>query len=162
MTESLRYWFRLGWLFVDRAIALYAPTNFWLWGVVMLIGVFTADLTRLIRNLTGRSEQPHPATKYHFMLHRFGELTIIVLGEFFIKLVTTAEDRELTTQHLCRLLFVRDIDQSLVVVFRPPGAFQPDQCRLSPGNLDLQPLSISGGDHSLWRLGHQGVRGGAR
>jgi low temperature requirement protein LtrA len=31
------------------------------------------------------------------MQHRFGELTIIVLGEFFIKLVTTSDDRELTT-----------------------------------------------------------------
>jgi low temperature requirement protein LtrA len=37
----------------------------------------------------------HPPLKHHYMLHRFGELTIIVLGEFFIKLVTTSSDLEL-------------------------------------------------------------------
>jgi low temperature requirement protein LtrA len=81
-------------------IALFAPTNFLLWGLVMLIGVLSPLIIRIIRELTGRSEQPHPSTKYHFMLHRFGELTIIVLGEFFIKLVTTAEDRELTSTNI--------------------------------------------------------------
>jgi low temperature requirement protein LtrA len=98
------------------AIALFAPTNFWLWGVVMLIGVLSPQIVRFTRDLTGRSEQPHPSTKYHFMLHRFGELTIIVLGEFFIKLVTTSEGRDLTTLNIYIGLCLRDIDQSLVVV----------------------------------------------
>jgi low temperature requirement protein LtrA len=66
----------------------------------MMIGVFSPQIIRFIRDLTGRSEQPHPPTKYHFMLHRFGELTIIVLGEFFIKLVTTSEGRELTAVNI--------------------------------------------------------------
>ena len=78
------------------AIAVFAPTNFWLWGVVMLIGVLSPLIIRFIRDQLGQSTQPHPPTKHHFMLHRFGELTIIVLGEFFIKLATSAEGRELT------------------------------------------------------------------
>ncbi len=81
-------------------IALFAPTNFLLWGVVMLIGVLSPLIMRFIRDLTGRSAQPHPSSKHHYMQHRFGELTIIVLGEFFIELVTTSEDRELTAVNL--------------------------------------------------------------
>ncbi|UCG25499.1 MAG: low temperature requirement protein A [Chloroflexota bacterium] len=81
-------------------IALLAPTSLWLWGLVMLIGILSPVISRFIRDLTGRSEQPHPPSKYHYMQHRFGELTIIVLGEFFIKLATTAEDRELTTLNI--------------------------------------------------------------
>ncbi len=81
-------------------IGLFAPTNFWLWSIVMLIGIMSPLIIRLVHKLTGRTEQPQPATKHHFLLHRFGELTIIVLGEFFIKLVTTAEDRELTTLNI--------------------------------------------------------------
>ncbi len=94
-------------------IALVNPTNFWLWGVVTLIGVFSPVIARLIRDLTGRSEQPHPPSKYHYMQHRFGELTIIVLGEFFIKLVTTAEDRELTTLNIYTGLCLLGISISL-------------------------------------------------
>ena len=78
-------------------IALIAPTNFWLWGLATLLGVLSPQIIRFLQKWTARSEQSYPATKYHFMLHRFGELTIIVLGEFFIKLVTTADDRELTS-----------------------------------------------------------------
>ena len=82
------------------AVALIAPTNFWLWGVVMLLGVLSPLIIHYFLDITRRSKQPHPPTKYHFMLHRFGELTIIVLGEFFIKLVTTAGDRELPTANI--------------------------------------------------------------
>ena len=45
------------------------------------------------RSLT--SHYAIPPTKHHYMVHRFGELTIIVLGEFFIKLITTWEGEEL-------------------------------------------------------------------
>ena len=82
------------------AIALIAPTNFWLWGVATLVGVLSPQIIRFLQKRTARSEHSFPASKYHFMLHRFGELTIIVLGEFFIKLVTTADDRELTATNI--------------------------------------------------------------
>ena len=52
-------------------------------------------VNRLTQRISGRSAQQGPPVKYLFTLHRFGELTIIVLGEFFIKLVTSSAGREL-------------------------------------------------------------------
>ena len=101
--RSLTTHYVIGFVFAGLlwlAIALIAPTNFWLWGLATLVGVLSPQIIRFLQKRTGRSEQPIPATKYHFMLHRFGELTIIVLGEFFIKLVTTADDRELTSTNI--------------------------------------------------------------
>jgi low temperature requirement protein LtrA len=59
----------------------------------MLLPLFS----QLLHRLTHRSDLPSPPLKLRFTLHRFGELTIIVLGEFFIKLVTSSEGRVLTT-----------------------------------------------------------------
>lgn len=81
---------------VWMAIAIVAPLDFWLWIVPMVIGVILPLLTDLGHHFTGRSELPSPPLKHEFTLHRFGELTIIVLGEFFIKLVTSSEGRELS------------------------------------------------------------------
>ena len=121
-------------------IALIAPTNFWLWGVVMLVGVLSPLIVRIIRDLTGRSEQSHPPTKYHFMLHRFGELTIIVLGEFFIKLVTTSEERELTTTNIYILLCLLAISITLWWLYFD--------------HLDHSSLTNSGSRLETWIYGH--------
>ncbi len=85
-----------GFLWVG--IAWIAATNVWLWGVAILFGVLMPLSIRLFQRLTGSSEQessrpPYPPSKNHYLLHRFGELTIIVLGEFFIKLATSSADR---------------------------------------------------------------------
>lgn len=86
--------------FLWLAIAFIAPTTFWLWGLATLVSVLSPLIIGILQKRPSRAGQSYPPTKYHFMLHRFGELTIIVLGEFFIKLVTTAEDRELTTVNI--------------------------------------------------------------
>jgi low temperature requirement protein LtrA len=78
-------------------LALFKPFNLWLWGLVVILGVLMPFFIQLIPSATNRADLPHPPIKYHFTLHRFGELTIIVLGEFFIKLVISSAGRELTT-----------------------------------------------------------------
>jgi low temperature requirement protein LtrA len=77
-------------------LALFAPTNLWLFAVPIVLGALVPWFIRLSHGLTNRSDLPEPTIKYHFTLHRFGELTIIVLGEFFIKLVVSSSGRELT------------------------------------------------------------------
>lgn len=77
------------------AIALLAPTNFWLWGAAVLIDVLIPLFIRWSHQARSRPMPNRPPLKHHYMLHRFGELTIIVLGEFFIKLVATSSGYEL-------------------------------------------------------------------
>jgi len=77
------------------AIALVAPSTVWLWAVAVVLGALMPLFIQLLHGVTNRSELPRPPIKYHFTLHRFGELTIIVLGEFFIKLVISSSGREL-------------------------------------------------------------------
>ena len=78
------------------AIAFVAPSNLWLWVVPIILGALIPFFSRLVHRISYRSELPSPPIKYHFTLNRFGELTIIVLGEFFIKLVISSAGRELT------------------------------------------------------------------
>ncbi|MGB3716691.1 MAG: low temperature requirement protein A [Candidatus Promineifilaceae bacterium] len=78
------------------AIAFIAPSNLGLWVLAIILGALIPFFSELIQRVTNRSDLPHPPIKYHFTLLRFGELTIIVLGEFFIKLVTSSSGRELT------------------------------------------------------------------
>jgi low temperature requirement protein LtrA len=85
--------------FLWIVIAFIAPTNLWLWGLATALGVLAPLLIRLVKKATNREELPHPAIKYHFTMHRFGELSIIVLGEFFLKLVTSSAGRELTASN---------------------------------------------------------------
>jgi len=77
------------------AIAFVAPSTVWLWAVAVVLGALMPLFIQLLHGVTNRSELPRPPIKYHFTLHRFGELTIIVLGEFFIKLVISSSGREL-------------------------------------------------------------------
>lgn len=83
----------VGFLWI--AIAIFAPSKVWLWVVVVILGALMPTFIELLHGVTNRSELPRPPIKYHFTLHRFGELTIIVLGEFFIKLVISSSGREL-------------------------------------------------------------------
>ena len=78
------------------AVAFIAPAGMWLWVLPITLGIFIPLLIRLSHKISGRSDLPGPPIKYQFTLYRFGELTIIVLGEFFIKLVTSSAGRELS------------------------------------------------------------------
>ena len=82
----------LFWLF----IALVAPTNYWLWGLAVAVDVLAPAVIRAVRRSRNKPDLHHPPVKYHYVMHRFGELTIIVLGEFFIKLVTSSAGRTMT------------------------------------------------------------------
>jgi low temperature requirement protein LtrA len=81
-------------------VALISPLNLWFLGLVTALSLFMPALIRLARKLRGVPELVMPPAKHHYMMHRFGELTIIVLGEFFIKLATTTELRELSAANL--------------------------------------------------------------
>ena len=78
------------------ALAFIAPSGLRPLIPIIVLGSLTPWLIRLIHRATDRAHLPQPPLKHHFTLHRFGELTIIVLGEFFIKLVTSSSGRELT------------------------------------------------------------------
>jgi low temperature requirement protein LtrA len=87
-------YFLVGVLWIG--IAIIAPANMWLWVLPIVFGIFLPLLSHLSQKVTGRADLPGSPIKHHFTLHRFGELTIIVLGEFFIKLVTSSAGRELS------------------------------------------------------------------
>jgi len=91
-----------------------------------------------------------PPMKKHYMRHRFGELTIIVLGEFFIKVITSASDRDiyLVTMLYFILLFAH-IYQPMVALFRPPGTFSTGETTITHGDMDLHPLSFIGSHYRL-------------
>jgi low temperature requirement protein LtrA len=82
----------LFWLF----IALVAPANYYLWALALALDIFAPAIIRAVRAWRDKPDLHHPPVKFHYVMHRFGELTIIVLGEFFIKLVTSADGRALT------------------------------------------------------------------
>ena len=77
------------------SIALFSPANYWMWGAVIAIDVFIPLFIRWSHQGRGKSQPDHPPLKHHYLLHRFGELTIIVLGEFFIKLITSSSGLDL-------------------------------------------------------------------
>jgi low temperature requirement protein LtrA len=99
--------------FLWLIIAFVAPTNFWLWGVVVGIDVLTPLFIRWSRRARNKPEMAHPPTKHHYMVHRFGELTIIVLGEFFIKLITTWEGEQLQWFNFYTLMCLLGISVSI-------------------------------------------------
>jgi len=90
-------------------IALFDPQGFLWWGVAIALGLFAPFFIPLILNWVGRSEIARPPVKTHYVLDRFGELTIIVLGEFFLKAALGASEREsywLTTCYGVSLLII--------------------------------------------------------
>lgn len=95
------------------AIALLAPNNILLWGLVAVTGIiFQALLPWVHSNLKSFSFDM-PAMKRHYMRHRFGELTIIVLGEFFIKVITSASNREVFPVTMLYYVLLLSISTSL-------------------------------------------------
>lgn len=77
-------------------IALFAPTNFVFWIIPTLLGFAAPFLIPRLHDLLKQPPVAKPALKIHYLLDRVGELTIIVLGEFFIKAVTSAADIEMS------------------------------------------------------------------
>jgi len=76
-------------------IAIFAPTNFALWAVALSLSVLAPILVDQFYQWCNNSALLHPPIKHQYKQHRFGEITLIVLGEFFIKMVTNASGREL-------------------------------------------------------------------
>ena len=95
----------IAWL----AIALFAPTNFLLWALVTGVGIGLQVIVTVAQSRNNKSAFEMPPMKEDYMRHRFGELTIIVLGEFFIKVITGASEREVyfvTLQYFFLLLSI--------------------------------------------------------
>ena len=88
----------IAWL----AIALFAPTNFLVWALVIGVGIGLQVILTIAQSGNNQSSFEMPPMKEDYMRHRFGELTIIVLGEFFIKVITSASEREV---YLVTLLY---------------------------------------------------------
>ena len=80
----------IAWL----AIAMFAPMNFLLWTLVTGVGIGLQVILTIILSRDHKLSFETPPMKEEYMRHRFGELTIIVLGEFFIKVITGASERE--------------------------------------------------------------------
>jgi len=97
------------WVFIARA----APNNYGLWALVMAIDILSPVIIQALRRLRNRPPIHHPPVKYHYLMHRFGELTIIVLGEFFIKLATSSEGRTVNRFNLYTGLCLLGISVSL-------------------------------------------------
>lgn len=99
----------LAWL----AIAIFAPTNILLWALVSGFGILVSALLPIIQGKVSALSFDNPPMKKHYMRHRFGELTIIVLGEFFIKVITSASEREVYLVTLLFFIFLLSISGGL-------------------------------------------------
>jgi low temperature requirement protein LtrA len=119
---------------VWSAIALWEPTGFPWWAVATAMGLFAPFFMPHILKWVGRPAMDKPPVKAHYVLDRFGELTIIVLGEFFLKAALGAAERSLHA----------DRKQSPAAVLGRPA------------------LSSSGSRGGLWRGGDQSAGPGAR
>jgi low temperature requirement protein LtrA len=95
------------------AIAIFAPTNILLWALVAGIGILVAAILPLIHDRESFLSFEIPPTKKHYLRHRFGELTIIVLGEFFIKVITNSSEREIYPVTIMFFVLLLSISTSL-------------------------------------------------
>ena len=75
-------------------IAIWSPSGFPWWALATAAGLFAPFFMPRILKWAGKSEMEKPPVKSHYVLDRFGELTIIVLGEFFLKAALGAAERE--------------------------------------------------------------------
>jgi low temperature requirement protein LtrA len=82
--------------FLWLSIAMLNPENYWWWGVATVIDIFIPLLIQGSHKIQQKPQPIRPPLKHHYMRHRFGELTIIVLGEFFIKLIASSSEIEQT------------------------------------------------------------------
>ena len=75
-------------------IALWKPGGFPWWALATSVGLFAPFFIPRIQKWVGKTEVEKPPVKTDYVLDRFGELTIIVLGEFFLKAALGAAERE--------------------------------------------------------------------
>ena len=75
-------------------IAIWSPSGFPWWALATAAGLFAPFFMPRILKWAGKPEMEKPPVKSHYVLDRFGELTIIVLGEFFLKAALGAAERE--------------------------------------------------------------------
>jgi low temperature requirement protein LtrA len=94
-------------------IAIFAPTNILVWGIVAVIGILAQAFMPYLKDRFERLSFEVPPMKKHYMRHRFGELTIIVLGEFFIKVITHASERELYITTIWYFLLLLGVSSGL-------------------------------------------------
>ena len=99
----------IAWL----AIALFAPTNFLLWALVTGVGIGLQVILSIVQSRNNKQSFETPPMKKDYMRHRFGELTIIVLGEFFIKVITSASERQVYLVTLLYFFLLLSISISL-------------------------------------------------
>ena len=95
------------------AIAILVPTNFWLWALVAALGILVQGFMPFLRSRIPQLSFDVPPMKKHYMRHRFGELTIIILGELFIKVITNASEREVFPVTLVYFILLLSISSSL-------------------------------------------------
>jgi low temperature requirement protein LtrA len=75
-------------------IAIWGSNGFPWWVVATAAGLFAPFFMPRILKWAGKPEMENPPVKTHYVLDRFGELTIIVLAEFFLKAALGAAERE--------------------------------------------------------------------
>ena len=84
----------VGCLLWFSSLLIPAPWTYVAWGVALLVD-FIAPLTRQARELNGK----YPSDGGH-ITERFGLLTIIVLGEMFVKVLSEVSGTDATPSHL--------------------------------------------------------------
>jgi low temperature requirement protein LtrA len=75
-------------------IAVWQPLGFTWWAVATAVGLFAPFIIPRFQKWIGKPEMETPPVKSQYVLERFGELTIIVLGEFFLKAALGSAERE--------------------------------------------------------------------
>ena len=94
-------------------IAIFAPNNLLLWALVTGFGILFAAISPLLHQRLETFSFEMPTMKKHYMRHRFGELTIIVLGEFFIKVISSASERDVYPLTLFYFVLILSISTGL-------------------------------------------------
>ena len=75
-------------------IALWDPLGYAWWAVAIALSFFAPFFMPRIMKWGGRPEMEEPPVKSQYVLDRFGELTLIVVGEFFLEAALDAAERE--------------------------------------------------------------------
>ena len=93
-------------------IAIFSPTYIAAWALVAGFGILMGAILPILKDRKLLSFD-FPPMKKHYMRHRFGELTIIVLGEFFIKVISSSEEREIFPVTVLFFILLLSISTSL-------------------------------------------------
>ena len=112
MTRTFMMFFSVAG-FAWLGIAITAPTDLRLWGLVAGVGILVQALLPFLQSKFEKLAFETPPMKKHYMRHRFGELTIIVLGELFIKVITSASERDVYLVSMLYFILLLSISTSL-------------------------------------------------